>query len=52
MNGDSSTLPCSSASLCMINIDLFTIRTALAQLSDPAAGHDGLPAIFFKKLAS
>ena len=35
----------------MINIDLFTVLMTLAQLSDSAAGPDGLPAIFFKKLA-
>ena len=48
MNGDSFTLPCTYATLSMINIDLFTVRTALAQLCDYAAGSDGLPAMFFK----
>ena len=51
MNGDSSTLSCTSERLCMINIDLFTVRLDLTQLSDSAAGPDDLPAIFFKKLA-
>ena len=49
MNGDS--LSCTSERLCMINIDLFTVRMALTQLSDSAAGPDGLPDIFFKKRA-
>ena len=51
MNGDSSTLPCTSASLSMISIDLFTVRTALVQLNDFAALPDSLSAILFKKLA-
>ena len=51
MNGDSFTLPCIYATLSMINTDLLTVRTALAQLCDYAAESDGLPAIFFNKLA-
>ena len=47
INSDSFTLPCISTSLSMINIDLFTVRTALAPLS-VVAGPVSLPALFLK----
>ena len=40
-----------SASLSDINVDITTVRLALAQLRDSAAGPDNLSPIFFKHLA-
>jgi hypothetical protein len=47
-----STFSASAACLTNINVDVTSVRLALIQLRDSAAGPDGLPAIFFKRLAS
>ena len=41
----------SSPSLSCVNVSVMDVRLALAQLVDSAAGPDGIPAKFYKKLA-
>ena len=40
-----------SASLSSVNVDVVTVHLALARLCDSAAGPDGLPALFYGRLA-
>ena len=41
----------SVSNLSLINVDISTVLIVLSQLRDSAAGPDGLPSVFFKRLA-
>ena len=54
LSSDSSTWCCGlslAANSASINVDVTTVHVALAQLREFAFGPDGLPAVFFKRLA-
>ncbi len=53
VSADAPNLTCSSTSprMSSVNVDVHTVRLILSQLQDSAAGPDGLPAVFYKRLA-